>query len=158
MKTIFQLFCFILLAGTVSAQTTHGTKADSLSLDKQCRALGDAFAKGDAHKVAQLHHPDIVKYFGKNNVVIGRAALEKGLAGWFKNTKVEFIENTIESTVFTGNIAAQTCIFAVKTTPKAGGKSEITRGRSMVIYVRDKSSPTGWLSLREMTQEAPDKK
>ena len=26
----------------------------------------------------------------------------------------------------------------------------------LLAYVRDKSSPTGWLSLREMTQDAPD--
>lgn len=60
-------------------------------------------------------------------------------------------------TVFHGETAIQTIIFAIKTTPKDGGKSVISRGRSMAVYIRDKISPTGWLSLREMIQEAPDK-
>jgi len=27
----------------------------------------------------------------------------------------------------------------------------------MVIYIQDKNSPTGWLTLREFVQEAPSK-
>lgn len=158
MKAIVQLFFLLFLAGQAGAQGIKGTRADSLSLQKQIHALGAAFAKGDAHQVALLHHPDIVKYFGKDNVVIGRAALEKGLAETFKRTNLVFIENTVESTVFTANTCIQTCIFAVRSTPKNGEAPSVIRGRSMVTYIRDKSSPTGWLSLREMTQEAPDKK
>lgn len=80
--------------------------------------------------------------------------MEKGLKDWFQNSTVEFIENKVESIVFNGETAIQTVIFAIKTTPKNGGKFVISRGRSMVVYIRDKSSPAGWLSLREMTQGA----
>ena len=90
-------------------------------------------------------------------MVVGRDAVEKGAREWFQNSKVEFIENTVENTEFVGNIAIQTSIFSIKTTPKDGGKSSIGRGRSMVIYIQDKSSPTGWLTLREFVQEAPPK-
>lgn len=45
-------------------------------------------------------------------------------------------------------------LFAI---PKNGGTPTIARGRSMVVYIRDKTSPTGWLSLREMAQETPPK-
>lgn len=157
MKIIAQLFCIALLTIHVNAQTINGSEEDRKSLEKQTSALRDAFAKGDAALVAQLHHPGIIKYFGGNNVVIGRAALQKGLTGWFQSSTIEFIENTVESTVFNGPTAIQTCIFSIKATPKAGGEPVITRSRSMVVYIRDKSSPTGWLSLREMTQEAPGK-
>ncbi len=34
----------------------------------------------------------------------------------------------------------------------------ISRGRAMVVYVRYKDSPTGWASIREMAQAAPDEK
>jgi len=34
----------------------------------------------------------------------------------------------------------------------------ISRGRAMVVYVRYKDSPTGWASIREMAQTAPDEK
>jgi len=157
MKTIAQLLVIVLLAGCTQAQNVNGSPDDRKSLDKATLAIREAFAKGDAALAASLHHPNIVKYFGGTNVVTGRAALQSGLANWFKTTKVEFVENTVESTVFTGNTAVQVVVFAIKSTPKAGGAPSINRGRSLVVYVRDSSSPTGWLSLREMAQEAPAK-
>jgi ketosteroid isomerase-like protein len=156
MKTVFSLLC-ILIVLHVKAQSTVDSIALRQSFDKNIAALTDAFAKGDAALVASLHHPQVIKYFGGTNVVTGREALEKGLEEWFKNTKVEFVENTVESTVFNGEVAIQTSIFAIKSTPKNGGEPTIGRGRSMVIYIQDKSSPTGWLTLREMTQAAPEK-
>ncbi|HEY2726490.1 MAG TPA: nuclear transport factor 2 family protein [Parafilimonas sp.] len=157
MKIVFQFFSIILFSNYINAQNINDTTGESQSLDAATATIRNAFAKGDAALVTKLHSPNIIKYFGGNNVVIGRDALEKGLKNWFQNTTVEFIENKVESTVFNGNTAIQTVIFAIKTTPKNGGKPVISRGRSMVVYIRDKSSPTGWLSLREMTQEAPDK-
>jgi ketosteroid isomerase-like protein len=157
MKPLSQLLFLLILSTLLHAQNIKDSIAERASLDKATAAIRSAFEKGDAKLAAQLHSPKIVKYFGGNNVVVGRAALEKGLKEWFQNTKVEFVENKVENTVFTGNIAIQTAIFAIKSTPKSGGKPSIGRGRSMVIYVQDKSSPTGWLSLREMTQEAPNK-
>ena len=157
MKAILPLFIMALFSIHVNGQKINDSAADRASLDKATAAIREAFQKGDAALVAKLHSPDIVKYFGGNNVVVGRAALEKGLKDWFQQAKVEFIENTVESTVFNGRIAIQTGIFAIKTIPKDGTKPGIGRGRSMVVYIRDESSPTGWLSLREMTQSAPDK-
>lgn len=155
MKKIFQLFIVALFSIHANAQSSNDSVAERQSLDKATSAIRAAFEKGDAALVAKLHSPHIIKYFGGNNVVIGRAALEKELQNWFQNSKVEFIENNVESTVFNGETAIQTVIFAIKTTSKNGGKPVISRGRSMVVYVQDKSSPTGWLSLREMAQEAP---
>lgn len=108
--------------------------------------------------VGRLHSPNVIKYFGGNNVLVGRQAVEDGARDWFKQSKVEFVENTVESTCFVGNVAIQTVIFSLKTTPKNGGAPSIGRGRSMVIYVQDKSSPTGWLTLREIAQDAPPMK
>jgi ketosteroid isomerase-like protein len=156
MKTILPLFIMAFFSIHVNGQKINDS-TESASLDKATAAIRDAFEKGDAALVAKLHSPDIVKYFGGNNVVVGRAALEKGLKNWFQEAKVEFIENTVESTVFNGRIAIQTGIFTIKTIPKNGTKPSIGRGRSMVVYIRDESSPTGWLSLREMAQAAPDK-
>jgi ketosteroid isomerase-like protein len=158
MKLIAGLICLVLLTTDLHAQISNGTDEEMKSLGKHITALLEAFAKGDAATVARLHHPGIVKYFGGNNVVNGRDDLRKGAEGWFKNATVEFIENIVESTVFNGETAIQTSLFSIKNTPKNGGKPEISRGRAMVIYIRDKDSPTGWLSLREMVQAAPEKK
>ena len=157
MKILFQLLIIVCFSTTAFSQDITDTTALKQSLEKATAAIRSAFEKGDATLVAQLHSPDVVKYFGGNNVVVGRDAVEKGAKEWFQNSKVEFTENTVENTEFVGKIAIQTSIFSIKTTPKDGGKSSIGRGRSMVIYVQDKSSPTGWLTFREFVQEAPPK-
>jgi ketosteroid isomerase-like protein len=156
MKFILSFCCIIFFATHAKAQKISDTVEARKSLDKATDAIRDAFAKKDIELVIQLHSPQIIKYFGGNNVIIGRAGLRKQITGWFKSAKeIKFIENKVESTVFTGNTAIQTVIFAIKTTPGDGGQPVIARGRSMVVFIRDKSSPTGWLSLREITQEAP---
>ena len=157
MKRIFQLAAILFLSANAFSQEITDTVALRQSLYKATAAIRKAFENGDAVLVGQLHSPNVIKYFGGNNVIVGRDAVEKGARDWFQSSKVEFIENTVENTFFMGNIAIQTVIFSIKTTPKNGGKSSIGRGRSMVIYIQDKTSPTGWLSLREIAQEAPPK-
>ena len=157
MKIIFQLAAILFLSANAFSQEITDTVALRQSLDKATAAIRKAFENGDAVLVGQLHSPNVIKYFGGNNVIVGRDAVEKEARDWFQSSKVEFVENTVENTVFVGNIAIQTVIFSIKTTPKNGGKSSIGRGRSMVIYIQDKTSPTGWLSLREIAQEAPPK-
>jgi len=155
MKILFQLLIILCFSTTAFSQDTTDTTSLKKSLEKATATIRSAFEKGDATLVAQLHSPNVIKYFGGNNVVVGRDAVEKGARQWFRNSKVEFIESSVKNTEFVGNIAIQTSIFSIKTTPKDGGKPSIGRGRSMVIYVQDKSSPTGWLTLREFVQEAP---
>ncbi len=157
MKAIFQLLIIIFFSINAYSQDITDSVALRQSLDKATAAIRNAFEKGDAALVGQLHSLNVIKYFGGNNVTIGREAVEKGARDWFQNSKVEFVENTVENTEFIGKIAIQTVIFSIKTTPKNGGKPSIGRGRSMVIYVQDKSSPTGWLTVREIAQEAPPK-
>jgi ketosteroid isomerase-like protein len=157
MKISFNLFFIVLFSMSARSQDITDTIALKQSLEKATAAIRTAFEKGDAALVARLHSPEVIKYFGGNNVIIGREAVEKGAREWFKNSKVEFVGNIVESTSFVGKVAIQTSIFSIKTTPKSGGTSTIGRGRSMVIYVQDKSSPTGWLTLREIVQEAPPK-
>ncbi len=156
MKSIILcLFLACIAVGGRGQQSATDTISLRLSLEKATAAIRTAFEKGDAAMVARLHSPDVIKYFGGNNVITGRAAVEQGAKDWFAHAKVEFTENKIENTEFVGNIAIQTSIFAIKTTPKAGGQPSTGRGRSMVIYIQDASSPTGWLTLREFVQAAP---
>ena len=155
MRKIFQVLIIVMLSTSAYAQVMTDSIARMESLEKATAAIRSAFEKGDAALVAKLHSPNIIKYFGGNNVIIGRDAVEKGARDWFKDSKVEFIGNTVENTEFIGQIAIQTGIFTIKTTPKKGGTPSVGRGRSMVIYIQDKNSPTGWLTLREIAQEAP---
>ncbi|MFD2934885.1 YybH family protein [Spirosoma flavum] len=157
MKVLIQLTILVFFSTHGYSQAMTNSTALKQSLEKATAAIRNAFGQGDAALIGQLHSPQVIKYFGGKNVIVGRAAVEKGARDWFQQSKVEFIENTVENTTFIGEIAIQTVIFSIKTTPRTGGKSTIGRGRAMVIYIQDKSSPTGWLTLREIAQEAPPK-
>jgi len=134
------------------------TAEDRASLLKTTAAIRSAFARGDVEAIGALHDPRVVKYFGGSNVVLGRENLIKGLIETFKNSKMEFIENRVESTLFLGDTAVETSIFAIRVTFKDGRPPIVSRGRAMVVYVRSASSPTGWASIREMAQAAPEEK
>jgi ketosteroid isomerase-like protein len=133
-----------------------GSRADRQSLERTTQAIRDGFARGDVAAIVALHRPDVVKYFGGTNVVTGRQELQRGLFETFRKVKMEFVEHRLESMIFLGDTAVETSIFAIKTTPKTGGRPTLARGRAMVVYVKSKESPTGWQSIREMAQAAPD--
>ena len=145
----------LFLSGACTNPDKDGSADDFRALRATTEALGKGFAKGDVSAVLALHHPDIVKYFGGKNVVTGREGLKRQLTDLFNYANVEFIQNDIESTIFNGNSVIETSIFGIRLIPKNGDSSNVIHGRSMVVYVRYKDSPTGWASLREMTQEAP---
>jgi len=111
MKTLLHLLMLAFFSTNAYSQNITDSIALKQSLEKATAAIRSAFEKGNATLVAQLHSPDVIKYFGGNNVVIGRDAVEKGAREWFQNSKVEFTESTVENTEFVGNIAIQTSIF-----------------------------------------------
>jgi len=151
--TLLLIVCILGLGCNINQSNTLAK--DEIALKKTTAAIREGFARGDVSAILALHHPNVIKYFGGNNVVVGRAALAKGLISTFRNSKMEFVGNDIESTVFNGNTAVETSIFTFKVIPKNGGSPSFARGRSMVIYVKYKDSPYGWVSLREMAQEPP---
>ncbi len=152
-KIFLILICFFGMTAC-SDRNGSGSPEDRESFDKTKALILEGFAKGDVKAVLALHHPDVVKYFGGKNIVTGTEGLRKQLTDLFSYAKTEFVENNIESTVFNGDAVIETSIFAIRSTPKNGDSSRVYRGRSMVVYVRYKDSPTGWASLREMTQGA----
>lgn len=75
----------------------------------------------------------------------------------FRASKMQFTDNQLESMTFNNKTAVETSIFTIKVTPKNGNPSTMSRGRAMVVYVKYKDSPTGWATIREMIQAAPEK-
>src|ERR1700744_706004 len=155
MKTTIICLFAVLFTTQIAAAQVQQPAADRASLARTTKAIRDAFARGDVEAIVRLHHPDVIKYFGGKNVVNGRAELRKGLIATFRNARMEFAGNTVESTLFNGPTAIETSIFTFRMIPKNGGKPTLSKGRSMVLYVKDKDSPTGWVSIREMAQAAP---
>jgi len=163
MKKLFVILAFALAAcggrpadnGAKGSLT--GTPEDREGLKRTTTAIRDAFARGDIDAILTLHHPEVVKYFGGTNVMKGREEMRKQLTSWLRNNRVEFVENTVESTVFNGETAIETSIFEIRNVPRNGDSATVGRGRSMVVYVKYPQSPTGWASIREIVQEAPPK-
>jgi ketosteroid isomerase-like protein len=155
MKALILMLGLIAAAGSGFAQDLNGSAADRASLERTTQAIRDAFGRGDVAAIVALHHPDVAKYFGGDVVFQGRAALEKSLVDMFRASRMEFVGHRLESLVFIGDTAVETSLFGIKATPVAGGPSTVGWGRAMVVYVRYKDSPTGWASIREMTQAAP---
>lgn len=157
MKTSrYLILIFSVLCSCCSSPQSDNLLDDKAALEKTKAAFASAFARGDVKALVALHHPDIVKYFGGNNVVTGRGQLAKQLTAMFRTTKMELIKNQVESTAFNGSTIIETCIFAFKSTPVNGGKPSIGRGRAMTVFVKYKDSPYGWVSIREMAQAAPE--
>ena len=155
MKTTIICLFAVLFTTQIAAAQVQQPAADRASLARTTKAIRDAFARGDVEAIVRLHHPDVIKYFGGKNVVNGRAELRKGLIATFRNARMEFAGNTVESTLFNGPTAIETSIFTFRMIPKNGGKPTLSKGRSMVVSVKYKDSPTGWVSIREMAQAAP---
>ncbi len=142
----------LFLSGACTIPDKDDSADDRRALRSTTEAIRKGFAKGDVSAVLALHHPDIVKYFGGKNIVTGREGLKKQLTDLFNYANVEFVQNDIESTIFNGNSVIETSLFGIRLVPKNGDSTHVIHGRAMVVYVRYKDSPTGWASLREMTQ------
>ena len=101
------------------------------------------------------HHPDVIKALAADKHLVGRDAVKRDLQGTFQNFNLRFEESHVESTFFQGDTAVEESLFSIRGTPKNGGASFLFKGRSLVVYVRYKKSPTGWASIREIIQPAP---
>jgi hypothetical protein len=96
----------------------------------------------------------VIKALSYQKYLNGIEALRQDLQATLQSVQLEFIDNQPENTFFQGETAVEQSLFAIKATPKSGGASSVFKGRSMVVYVRYASSPTGWASIREVVQAA----
>jgi len=130
--------------------------ADRVAIEKTDAAVRAAFARGDIPTILSFHHPDVTKALAYNRYLVGRSALEADLRSTFENYRLEFLQNDVEILSIHGDIASEQILFSVKGTPKKGGAPFLFKGRTMLILVRYDQSPTGWATLREIVQPAPE--
>ena len=133
----------------------QNTEMEQVILDHG-RAIREAFANADLEKIKSLHHPDVIKALGYNDLKKGRDEVMDGLVGTLTNFDLEFIENNVESILIEENIAIEQTLFAIRGTPKNGGDPFIFKGRTLVTYIKYENSPTGWATIREIIQPATD--
>ena len=146
---LLTLLCFASYADA-------GPDADQAALQRTSEAIRAAFAKGDVAEAMAYHHPDVAKTLAYHKYLKGRDAVAADLRGTLQQFKLEFVENQVESLLIEENAAVEQTLFTIKGTPKTGGQPFLFKGRSMVVYVRYKESPTGWASIREMIQPASE--
>jgi len=144
---LLAMLCFAPAARADSA-------SDRAAVEATGAAIRAAFAAGNVAEIMRYHHPDVRKALSFQNVEVGRDAVAAGLQDTFRQFYLEFVENNVESRLIEGDTAVEQTVFAIKATPLAGGQPSVFRGRTMVVYVRYKDSPTGWASIRELIQPA----
>jgi len=142
---------FLLCSNCLIAQTAQ---ADREALEKTSIAIRAAFSAGDVATAMRYHHPEVRKALSYNKLLIGHDAVAADLQSTFQQVHLDFIENQVESLLLEGDAAIEQTLFTIRITPLHGGESSLFKGRSMIVYVRTKESPTGWASIREIIQPA----
>jgi ketosteroid isomerase-like protein len=145
----------LIAAGCFASDTFVGSDQDRESLQKTSEAIRAAFARGDVEAIMAYHHPDVIKALASDKYLIGGAAVKADVAGTLQRFHLEWVENRGESLLVQGDTAVEMTAFAIQGTPRDGGQPFVFKGRAMVVYVRYKGSPTGWTSIREVVQPAP---
>ena len=149
--------CLIALSLLTPLTAVFGDdKADRVAIEKTSEAVRAAFARGDIPAILSYHHPDVTKALAYDRYLVGRSALELDLRSTFEYYRLEFLQNDVEILSIHGDIATEQILFSVKGTPKKSGAPFLFKGRTMLILVRYDKSPTGWATLREIVQPAPE--
>jgi ketosteroid isomerase-like protein len=132
-----------------------GSAEDRAALQRTGEAIRAAFGRGDVDAIMAYHHPDVIKALSSDKYLVGRESVRKDLVGTFQAYMLRFETNTIENTLFQGDTAVEESLFSIKGRPKREGIEPFEfKGRSLVVYVRDGRSPTGWASIREIIQSS----
>lgn len=114
--------------------------------------IREAFSNGDIEKIKSLHHPDVIKALGYNDLKIGRKAVIDGITETLASFNLEFINNEVENILIQDSIAIEQTKFSIRGTTSDGNEAFIFSGRTMVTYIRYDKSPTGWATIREIIQ------
>ncbi|HEY6530592.1 MAG TPA: hypothetical protein VIZ65_18035 [Cellvibrionaceae bacterium] len=158
MKTTIIVLFFCCLISACTTTSIHKNDIDKNSIDKAAiiqtnKNIRAAFTSGNIEEIVRYHHADVEKAFSWNDYQVGSNSVKLGLAGILENYQLEFLGSAedMESLQIFSDSAVMIARFALKGTPKkASVKPFLFSGRTMIVYVRSKDSPTGWLSFREM--------
>jgi ketosteroid isomerase-like protein len=151
----FIIISFLFFSCTTT-KNYRGTDKDRQALEQTSIGIRTAFANGDVPTILSYHDSNIRKALGYAHIINGKDELEKDLKNTFANVKLKWLKNDVESLIFQGNTAIEITVFNIEITPNGGGKPFVSKGRAMIVYVRNNQSPHGWASLREVIQPATD--
>jgi ketosteroid isomerase-like protein len=153
------LLCLVVLTfgiAVVLGKAQAPVETDRIELEKTFAAIRAGFAAGDVESVMKYHHPQVRKALSFDKVLVGRDAVAADLSSVFKEFRIEFVKDQLESLLIEKDTAIEQSLFTIKGTPLHGQAPFVITGRSMVVYVRYPQSPTGWASIREIVQPASE--
>ena len=153
MRTRFLLILLMLLALIGCAAPVVDNAKDTTAIIQTNEKVREAFVNGDIAGILRYHHPRVEKVLSWSDHQIGHADMRKSLTGLFENNQVEFLgrADDMDSLQILGDTAVMVAKFSVSGRPKQGtGQPFLFSGRTMIVYVRDAGSPTGWVTYREM--------
>ena len=153
-----RIFCWAILFLALALPLSLSAQAKSTrdQILNHGELIRTAFSKGDLETIKALHHPEVIKALGYNDLKTGREEVMQGLVGTLENFNLEFIKNDVEHIFVEGDVAIEQTKFSIKGTPKSGGDSFVFSGRTMVTYLRYEESPSGWATIREIIQLATE--
>ncbi len=160
MKTTYATAYHSVVLFVVVMLLPFGSSAQKELIKEEIRNHGaiirKAFAEGDLEKIKALHHPEVIKALGYNDLKIGREEVIAGIAETLENFDLEFVANEVESILVRDEMAIEQTRFSIRGTPRNGGDPFVFSGRTMVSYIKYEKSPTGWATIREIIQVAAD--
>lgn len=139
-----------------SNKTYQGSAKDRAAIQKTGDAIRAAFARSDVDNIMAYHHPNVIKALTPGaDYQIGSEAVKAGLMQTFQAFSLHFDQSRVDNLFFQGDTAVEESTFAIRGTPRGNAQPFVFKGRSLVVYVRYKMSPSGWASIREIIQPAP---
>ena len=144
----------LIFSGVVAGRAQTWIDMDRIALERTFAGIRAGFAAGDVGSVMKYHHPEVIKALSFDKVLVGRDAVAADLGSVFKEFRIEFVKDKLESLLIEKDTAIEQSLFTIKGTPLNGQAPFVITGRSMVVYVRYPQSPTGWASIREIVQPA----
>lgn len=151
MRLAALLLSILLLAFTHFSSGTH--VADRELIIETNQQVREGFASQDIAKILQYHHPKVEKVFAWDDYQKGHADMEAALSATFQNYTLTFegSPEDMDSLEIFGQTAVMIAPFSITGTPTNDEVGPfVFSGRTMIVYVRDSRSPTGWMTLREM--------
>ena len=141
----------LALSGCATPQSHRMEDSRAIILTNE--KIREAFVDGDIDAILKYHHPRVEKVLSWTDHQHGHDAMRKSLSGLFAHHRVAFLgrADDMDSLEILGDTAVMVAKFSVDGRPKAAaGQAFVFSGRTMIVYVRDARSPTGWLTYREV--------
>ncbi|MEM7700616.1 MAG: hypothetical protein AAF251_01630 [Pseudomonadota bacterium] len=144
-----------LAAASASCVPAESRPEDLAQINATSSAIRSAFAERDVEGIARYHHDNVIKSLGPGQYYEGKKALKAQLSETFGSVALKFGEGgqrNREALMICGESAISITLFEIAFIPDDGSEGGVFAGRTMVVMVRSKDAPHGWVVFSELIQ------